>query len=182
MKGEERRAFLLRSLQEAHGSLTGSDLASMSGVSRQVIVQDIALLRGQGVDITATRSGYALPSSFDGGEVRLVKVRHAPEQAEEEMLAVVDLGGALLDVAVNHRAYGKLTATLDVRSRRDVARFMEDIRSGKSSPLCAVTSGYHFHHIAAYGPDASCVLDEIEKVLGEKRFLAEMLPYEVGQI
>ena len=182
MKGEERRAFLLKSLREARRFLDGSDLARMSGVSRQVVVQDIALLRGQGIDITATRSGYSLLSSFDGGVVRLVKVRHTPEQAEEEMLAVVDLGGALLDVAVNHRAYGKLTAALDVRSRRDVARFMDDIRSGKSSPLCAVTSGYHFHHIAAYGPDAASVLDEIEKVLGEKGFLAEMLPYEVGSI
>lgn len=182
MKGEERRAFVLKTLQEAREPLTGADLAKMAGVSRQVVVQDIALLRGQGVEIEATRSGYSMPQSFEDGVVRLLKVRHAPEQAEEELLAIVDLGGEVLDVAVNHRAYGKLTAQLGVKSRRDVARFVDDIRSGKSSPLCTVTSGYHFHHIAAYGPEASAILDEIEQALDEKGFLAEVLPYEVGRI
>ena len=81
----------------------------------------------------------------------------------------------MLNVMVNHRVYGKITADLDIRNRRDIARYLEDIRSGKSTPLMTVTSGYHFHRIAA---DSERTLDEIESALAAKGYLAEVLPYE----
>ena len=85
------------------------------------------------------------------------------------------MGGCILDVMVNHRIYGKMSAPLNIKNRRDVQRFMDNLRSGKSTPLLNVTSGYHFHHIAAEQED---ILNEIEAALKEKNFLAELLPYE----
>ena len=78
---------------------------------------------------------------------------------------------------VNHRVYGKITADLDVRNRRDAERYLEGIRTGKSYPLMTVTSGYHFHRIAAETEEQ---LDEIEAALRAKGYLAEILPYEDG--
>ena len=88
---------------------------------------------------------------------------------------IVDLGGCVEDVIVNHRAYGKVSASLQIKSRRDVQAFMEQIRTGKSTLLMNITSGYHFHHISAEQEE---ILDEIEEKLRERGFLAELLPYE----
>ena len=74
----------------------------------------------------------------------------------------------MLNVIVNHRVYGKITADLDIRNRRDVERYLRDIESGKSFPLLTVTSGYHFHRIAA---EDEQTLDEIEAMLQGKRLL-----------
>ena len=65
---------------------------------------------------------------------------HNGDQIEEELNAVVDLGGAVLDVAVQHQVYGELRAPLNIRSRRQVQQFLEDIQSGKSKPLTNLTS------------------------------------------
>ena len=94
-----------------------------------------------------------------------------------QLNTIVDLGGAVLNVMVNHRVYGKITADLDVRNRRDAERYLEGIRTGKSYPLMTVTSGYHFHRIAAETEEQ---LDEIEAALRAKGYLAEILPYEDG--
>ena len=172
--GDLRRNQILELLRNAQGQpLSGSALGQHTGVSRQVVVQDIALLRTQGYPILATARGYllSLPSSC----VRLFKVFHTNEETEEELLTVVDLGGTVEDVLVNHRAYGKLSAPLKIRNRRDVQSFLEQIRTGKSTPLLNITSGYHFHHISA---DSEAILDEIRDALREKGFLAEFLPYE----
>ena len=45
---------------------------------------------------------------------------------------------------------------------------MEDIRSGKSSPLKNITSNYHYHKVAA---DSEETLDLIEEALRQKHFL-----------
>ena len=104
-----------------------------------------------------------------------LKVRHGVEQAGDELTSIVDAGGAVLNVIVNHRVYGKITADLDIRNRRDVERYLHDIESGKSFPLLTVTSGYHFHRIAA---EDEQTLDEIEAMLKEKGYLADLMPYE----
>ena len=79
-------------------------LAASCQVSRQVIVQDIALLRAAGYDIISTNRGYILNSL--GQVERVFKVRHTNEQMEEELNAIVDMGGCVKDVVVNHRIYG----------------------------------------------------------------------------
>ena len=74
------------------------------------------------------------------------------------------------NVMVNHRVYGHIEANLQVNSRRKAAEFMEDIRSGKSSPLKNITSDYHYHKVSA---DSEKTLDLIEETLKEKGFLVE---------
>ena len=177
MDGKERRVRILDELSAADKPFTGSALAKAVGVSRQVVVQDIALLRADGHDIVATNRGYVLREGASEPAVptRLVKVRHDVGQTADELTSIVDMGGAVLNVIVNHRVYGKITADLDIRNRRDVERYLEAIASGKSFPLLTVTSGYHFHRIAA---DTEETLDDIEEMLKQKGYLVDLLPYE----
>lgn len=174
--GIERRKLLLSMMRESNVPLSGSALGMKTGVSRQVVVQDIALLRTEGYQIISTAKGYYLAESHK--KTRIVKVYHTNEQVEDELNTIVDLGGAVIDVMINHRAYGKVTAPLDIKSRRDVQNFMNDIKTGKSSPLCNITSGYHFHKISAESED---ILDEIEETLKEKGYLAKLMPYEMAE-
>ena len=61
-EGEARREQLLQMLRDSTAPISGSALARSLGVSRQVIVQDIALLRAVNKDILATTKGYVLYS------------------------------------------------------------------------------------------------------------------------
>ena len=173
MNGTERRKQLLVRMRESKAPLSGSTLGKETGVSRQVIVQDIALLRTAGHTIVSTPSGYYLEGTEQAE--RIFKVYHTNDQVEEELQTIIDLGGTVVDDMVNHRAYGKITAALGIRNRRDIKEFLEDIKNGKSTPLLNVTSGYHFHRISA---DKEETLDEIEQALREKGFLADLMPYE----
>lgn len=101
---------------------------------------------------------------------RVFKVRHTDAQLEEELNSIVDLGGNVRDVMVNHRIYGRLTAALNITSRRKVSQFITDIENGKSSPLKNITSDYHYHTVEA---DSEETLDMIENMLRDKGFLVE---------
>lgn len=175
MDAQERRRRIVDELRDARRPLSGGALASLVGVSRQVIVQDVALLRAQGHDIVATSRGYVVASDAPTPVSRLFKVQHTPDQTRDELETIVDCGGVVVDVMVNHRVYGKITAPLNVKSRRDVDRFVEDMESGRSSLLMTVTSGYHFHCVSAESEEA---LAAVEAALARKGYLAELLPHE----
>ena len=173
MTAARRRDEILQALAGASGPVSAAALAARLGVSRQVVVQDIALLRTEGYPIVSTAKGYLLNEPKCA--TRVIKVCHTNEQVEEELTTIVDLGGTVLNVMVNHRVYGRVEAALNIRNRRDVQGFLNDLRTGKSVPLLNVTSGYHFHKISAESEE---VLDEIEHALQKKGFLAEVMPYE----
>ena len=171
MTGTERREAIIDMIQEAKSPLSGTKLAAVYGVSRQVIVQDIALIRAAGYDVISTNKGYILNTPVENKSVeRIFKVNHTDEQMEDELLSIVDLGGYVVNTMVNHKVYGHLEAPLNIKSRRNVAEFMSDIYSGKSSPLKNITSGYHYHTIIA---DSEETMQLIEKMLREKQFLVE---------
>lgn len=175
LNGADRRKKLLYLMREAKQPLSGAALGRATGVSRQVVVQDMALLRTEGHAIISTARGYILD---DGPQtVRLFKVFHTDAQVEDELTTIVDLGGTVLDVMVNHRVYGKVAAPLHIANRRAVQAFVSDLKNGKSTPLLNVTSGYHFHHICA---ESGEILDEIADALQKKGYLAEFLPYETA--
>lgn len=171
--GTQRRKKILEMMRQASSPLSGGALGRETGVSRQVVVQDIALLRTMGYPILSTARGYVLNESRHA--VRLFKVCHTNDETEDELTTIVDLGGCVLDVMVNHRVYGRMSASLNIKNRRDVQLFMNNIRSGKSAPLMNVTSGYHFHHVSA---EQAEILDEIQEALMKKNYLTEFLPYE----
>ncbi len=166
MHGEERRNLLLRLIQAAPEPLSGTALAKKLGVSRQVVVQDIALLRAQGHTLLSTNRGYLAqaPSVCR----RLFQVCHTDAQMEDELNAIVDLGAVVEDVAVNHKIYGQLHASLNIASRRDVSLFLQGIQGGQSAPLKNITSGYHCHTVSARSEE---ILDLVEDALRARGYL-----------
>lgn len=168
MTGTERRKMIVERMENSEMPVSGTALAKECEVSRQVIVQDIALIRAAGYEVISTNRGYILNTPHTAN--RVFKVHHTDAQMEEELNAIVDLGGCVVNTMVNHRVYGHMEASLGINSRRKVQLFMEDIRSGKSSPLKNITSNYHYHKIEA---DSEETLDMIEKMLQEKGFLVK---------
>lgn len=173
MTGAKRRAEIVQQIQSQAEPVSGQKLAAAYGVSRQVIVQDIALIRASGYDIIATNRGYILNAPVSAK--RTFKVQHSDDQLEEELCCIVDLGGCVHNVMIHHRVYGRLEAELNINSRKKIADFLEDIRSGKSSPLKNITSGYHYHEVTA---DNEETLDMVEHALQEKGFLVAQEAFE----
>ena len=175
MDGQSRKDEILKLLNNATKPVSGDAIAKKLSVSRQVIVQDIALLRANGVQIFSTNRGYLLDGGSSDDCCRVYKVIHSDEETEDEMNLFVDMGATILDVFVYHRVYGVMRGELNVRSRLDVKRYMENIRGGKSSLLKNVTGGYHYHTVIAPNED---VLDMIQAELKERGFLAPLSEYE----
>lgn len=195
-KAEARRASLLDALQSADAPVSGGQLANTLNVSRQIIVQDIALLREAGANIVATTKGYVLadaaqtaaqnatqtmaqnaeqPAAVLDEPARTFKLHHEVEQTREELQTIIALGGRVHNVSISHRAYGRITAPLEIADQADIERFINDIESGKSSPLSTATSGYHYHLVSAPSNEA---LEAIGRALADKGFLAPLLPHE----
>lgn len=64
MNADERRKQILYTLKQSDMPITGSKLANIFKVSRQIIVGDITVLRASGYDIYATPRGYLLPHDY----------------------------------------------------------------------------------------------------------------------
>lgn len=169
MTGTERREFILSQIKNSQHPVSGKTLAEQCNVSRQVIVQDMALIRTAGYDIISTNRGYLLQNNTPSAS-RMLKLQHTDEQLEEELNAIVDFGGTVKNVMVHHKAYGHMEAPLGINSRKKVQDFIATIKSGKSSPLKNITSNYHYHEIEAENEET---LDLIEQTLKQKGFLIE---------
>ena len=173
MTGEERRNKIVQIMTNDNEPLSGTKLAKRMQVSRQVIVQDIALLRANGMDIISTNRGYMIGQK--GDVKRVFKMIHGDDEVETELNAIVDMGGRVEDVFVYHKVYGVVRAEINVKSRRDVKQYLDYIKSGKSGLLKNVTSGYHYHTVYAEDNDT---LDLIQQRLQELGFLAKLQDYE----
>ena len=171
--GQERREQILRILKESNRPIAGTELAKQMNVSRQVIVQDMALIRANGVDVVSTNRGYIIVEEYVAQ--RVFKVVHTDEEVEEELNLFVDYGAKVNDVFVYHKVYGVIKVPMNIRSRRDVRKYMEDISSGKSTNLKNLTSNYHYHTITA---EDVHVLDQIQEELAKRGFLAKLQDYE----
>ena len=165
--------MILQTLKSSGEPISGSNFAKQFGVSRQIIVQDIAVLRAEGNDIFSTNHGYMITEFYRAS--RVFKVQHTNEEIEQELNLIVDLGGKVKDVFVYHRAYGELRVDLNLTSRADIQRYLEKIRTGKSTPLMNITSGYHYHTVLA--PNET-ILDAIQDQLKKIGFLAPLQEYE----
>lgn len=175
MNGNERRQKIIQLLMMADQPLSGTALAKELGVSRQIIVQDMALLRTQGdMEIISTYQGYIIPKNQSGCS-RVFKVRHCPEQTEQELQEMVDLGGRIEDVFIYHRVYGVVKGQLHIRSRKDVREFICRLQDGSSTLLLEVTDFYHYHTVFA---DDEETLNQIQNRLSELGFLAPLREHE----
>lgn len=168
MNGYERRKAIVEYIKKSPVPVSGTKLAELYDVSRQVIVQDIALIRAGGHEITSTNRGYILNEKTTVG--RVFYVNHTDEELEAELCTVVDMGGKVVNVMIDHEVYGKMEADLNISSRRNVQTFIEDMESGKSSPLKNITSDDHAHFIEAESEE---VLELIEEKFREMGILKE---------
>ncbi len=145
MNKAQRQGAILAALRASKQPLTGSALAERFSVSRQIIVADIAALRRAGEPVRSTASGYALLSAT---ATRVIACRHHTDDLlATELHTVVEYGGTVLDVAIDHPRYGKMRNELMIATHGDVAKFLRDMQSGR--PICALTDGSHTHTIRA---------------------------------
>ena len=170
MTGEQRREAIRRMLLDAREPLTGTAMANAMHVSRQVIVQDIALMRAEHLPILSTNKGYLLQTEapMPAQPKRVFFVRHTTEQVLEEFMTVIELGGRILDVAVEHELYGHIRADLLIENARDAADFTERLGQCRDNPLKVLTDDCHFHTVSA---PSEKLLDLIEQELRSRGFL-----------
>lgn len=145
MQSSERRQGILAALEQENTPISATALARRFGVSRQIIVGDVALLRAAGSAIDATPRGYILSRAGAGGLRRQVACAHRSEDVAEELNLCVDQGCAVLDVIVEHPVYGQLTGELQIYSRYDVQQFAERLAAESAHALSELTDGVHLH-------------------------------------
>ena len=167
---EARRRAVAQILEGAEGPVSAAALARRFSVSRQIIVGDVALLRAGGADILATPRGYLL-GGRGGGVEHTVACVHTPEEMERELNAIVDAGGEVVDVIVEHPVYGQLTGLLGLRSRYDVKEFLRRVAEHGARPLADLTDGIHLHTVRC--PDEK-TFQQVEELLRNENFLLEM--------
>lgn len=166
MKADERRKEIIDILLMSQKAVSGKELSEKLGASRQIIVNDIAILRAQNYDIISTHQGYIINN--ENKCERVFKLRHTSAQTEDELRTIVDLGGTVVDVFVWHKVYGRIEAKLNIFSHRSIQQFMDGIKTGKSTELMNVTSGYHYHTVKA---ESEQTLDKIQQSLSDKGYI-----------
>lgn len=173
MAQEKRRARIVKLLNKAVGPITGGELSEQLGVTRQIIVGDVAVLRARGEAIIATPRGYLLYKGYGDTPYRSTfAVRHGGEQSEigAELKLIVKLGGTVVDVTVEHPLYGELTGNLQIKTEADVSQFLARLAELEAEPLLVLTGGYHLHTVEA--PDAE-TMEKIQSGLRAAGYLAE---------
>lgn len=171
LRGEERRSDLLKLLKMSSEPVTGSELAAIYHISRQIIVSDITLLKAKNEPIIATSQGYLYmqPLVQQQEAKRVVACCHPPSRSEEELNLLVDLGVTVQDVKIEHPVYGDLTASIMVSNRKEVQQFLGKINETKSAFLSELTEGIHIHTLRANSEE---ILDEAFDALQKAGLLA----------
>ncbi|AFA49512.1 transcription repressor NadR [Acetobacterium woodii] len=168
MKKKQRQADIIKTLRSSREPISGTALSTMYNVSRQSIVQDIALLKASesSYNIISTNKGYILVEPPP--RTKVFKVYHSHEEIGDELYTIVDSGGMVKDVFIIHDIYGKIQVDLFLATRADVDAFVMGLEKKKTSPLMKLTDRYHYHTVEAA---ADSILETIEKRLKEKGYL-----------
>jgi transcriptional regulator of NAD metabolism len=149
----KRRRRIVECLRQHDAPVRGGELARRLQVSRQCLVQDVAILRAGGEQIVATPRGYCLPESSSHAHRAILACRHSPERTQEELEILVDHGVKILDVIVEHPLYGELRGSLALESRADVRDFLAQLRAARATLLSSLTGGVHLHTVEASRPE-----------------------------
>jgi len=164
MDNEERRKNILNILKTTKHSITGTALAEKFGVSRQIIVGDIALLRAKDIPIISNPRGYSLQAGTIGVTESFLCC-HKEDLVEDELMAIVDNGGWVHNVVVEHDVYGYLEGQLNLHSRRDVALYLERMKKNKAPLLSSISNGVHTHLVETRTKeDMEAVRSALEKL------------------
>lgn len=169
--GRERRERIIEILMNTRTPVSGTELAKALGVSRQIIVQDIALLRARNREIISTNKGYLLFNSLgNDGTQTVIMVKHNSDEVYDEFATIVELGGRILDVSVDHDYYGQIQIDLVINDLNDAMEFVQKMKESTSQPLKCLTGDIHYHTIAA---PSEKVLQLIRNELKQKGYLME---------
>lgn len=170
MDASERREEILRLLKQNENPIKGTEIAKMLNVSRQVIVQDMAILRASGENIIATPQGYLIPPTYKEDKIlKTIACRHnSYDEIEDELKTIVDLGGKIIDVIVEHPIYGEIKSQVQVGSRHDLKIFMDNLKETKAEPLSSLTEGLHLHTIEVADEKT---FQRIKNSLKDKKYL-----------
>lgn len=168
MEGNERRAKIIEILKGSDKPVSGTALAKTFGVSRQVIVQDVALLRAVEKNILATARGYMIFQDHRDRFYRCFEVSHPQEAIRDELMLMVDNGGKVLDVAIDHDVYGQIRADLILSCAADVEAFCDRLFKSHAKPLNILADGDHMHTVEAA---SVTILDNIERALRDRGYL-----------
>ena len=168
---KDRKHALLQLLKEAPKALNGQSLAEHFHVTRQIIVQDIAILRADGAPILSTNRGYIYKQIDTNPYVhKLFKVKHEVEEIGQELLAIVDNGGRVQNTLIDHPVYGEIETLLKLSCRRDVQHFLEQVEHSDFRPLSELTDGIHYHLVEA---ETQQDLHYIEEALDQLGYLVK---------
>ena len=162
MSGNERRKKIIDMLLKSPEPISGTCIAKAMGVSRQVIVSDMALLRASDKNIISTNRGYMIFSTLSAYNTckRCIRVKHQDELIRKEMEIIVDNGGKMLDTIVEHDIYGQIAVDLIISNHEDIDAFLA--KKPEQKTLLSLTNGVHFHTVEAKDEET---LDKIEKLL-----------------
>ena len=148
MNSNERRQKLLEILKISNKPIKGIDLSKELNVTRQIVVKDIALLRASGIDIIATSTGYIIYNIKNQEfEIKCKNHHNNDENLLLELQTIIDLGGKVKDVIIDHPIYGTIKADLNLDSNRDLKLFIENSRDNGFKQLSSLTQDYHIHTI-----------------------------------
>lgn len=163
MDSSKRRLLIMDILKKAQGAVTGSALSKRCNVSRQIIVGDVAILRAQGIHIISTPRGYQLIAKQKGGMQQVFVCCHGPKMVEKELEAIIDNGGIVHNVVVEHEVYGDLEGKLNLHSRRDIQQYLKRMSDSKAELLSRISGGIHTHLVeTANAEDMAAIQDALE--------------------
>lgn len=169
MKAAERRQKIIDILNQTQVPISASVLAGQLGVSRQIIVGDVALLRAANHDVISTPRGYVLSQALYSHQfIGKIACQHGPEHTKEELESVISKGAIMVDVEVEHPIYGMLTAPLNIKSQEDIDNFMEKVEHSNATLLSSLTDGIHTHTLSCHSKDE---FEEIKSDLSDKGLL-----------
>ncbi len=159
---EDRRKTIESLLKNSSTPITGSELAKQLNVSRQVIVQDIALLRAAGMDIAGASNGYYLADVVTvGSNIKEIICNHKGyDSIEEELSIIIDMGGKIHNVIIDHPIYGDIVCPLNIKSRHELKEFIEKVKNSNAAPLASLTDGEHIHTIEVPSEDVFIIIKE----------------------
>lgn len=174
MESVTRREAIYETLSKAIQPIKGSELAKMYQVSRQVIVQDIALLRAKGIQVVATPSGYMIQEPVASGLLKTIccKHGHTIEELQTELELIISYGGKVIDVIVEHPVYGEIRVILNLNYLKDVKTFIEKVSQAQTKPLSLLTEGIHYHTLEVENEQ---MYQEIINELKQHHFIHERL-------
>ena len=144
-----RKNTIIELINQSETPVSATALAKKLGVSRQVIVGDIALLRAQGHEIIATTKGYMVPEFRESNQyIGKIACIHSPENTQDELRTIVSLQATILNVIVEHDMYGEITGQLNLKTREDIDAFLHKVKASEIKLLSELTMGVHLHTIA----------------------------------